>query len=242
MGKDWRGSILLCLPTFGYIHVGMFSNLHTQEVPIHRSVIWHLPVGLPVAEARNSAVEKALEVGSEYVYFRDYDVLAPPTGLGILMARDADVVGGMYCSKQKPPVPLIIKDNRPTLDWEPGDMVKCDGIGMGCTLIKTDVFTRMTEPWFETSHVSEDDKPCHSYTTEDMYFCNKLHDELGLYPYCDTAVSCVHIDFESGDRYYFSPDNAAFVWHPKDAPAMFIPPITHPDCRITDLTKESETE
>ena len=236
MGKDWRGSILVCIPTFGYIHVGFFVNMHIQEVPIHRSLVWHLPVDMPVGEARNKAVEKALERGCEYVYFRDYDVLAPPTALPILIRRDVSVIGAMYASKQKPPWPLIIKDNVPTLDWDLGDLVKCDGIGMGCTLIRTDVFRKMEPPWFLTENTSETKEPLHSYRTEDMYFCQRLRDELDEYPYCDTGLSCVHMNFDTGERYYFDPSAQAFVWQPKEGDAQFVADVNHPDCKLKDLT------
>lgn len=239
---NWQGSILLSLPTFGYLHVGMFTNLQIQEVPIHRSIIWHLPVDMPVADARNQAAEKAIDQGCAYVYFRDYDVLAPPQALPMLMARDTDIVGGMYCSKQRPPWPLIIKDGCPTLDWDFGDLVKCDGIGMGCTLIKTELFERMDPPWFETLNVSELDKPLHRTATEDIRFCQRLKEELDVYPYADTAVSCVHINWDTRERYYFSPENQSFVWQPKDDDAKFIPSLAHPECRVADQSTPVQEE
>lgn len=244
---DWRKAVMIAMPTFGTINVEMFMNLSAMNFPIHTPQIWALPVNKPVAEARNECVESALERDCAYLYFRDYDTLAPPDTLPKLMARDVDVIGGLYVSKQKPPWPLLFKDGGPCMDWEFGDVVKCDAIGMGCTLIKMDVFKRMGDgPWFRTFNERPDDTPdgkqAYRSRTEDIHFCNRMVEELGLYPYIDTSALCVHRNFETGDSFFYEPDQHMCVWSDKGGKVMCIPPVAHKMCKVTDLTKESEKE
>jgi len=57
------------------------------------------------------------------------------------------VVGGVVYSKAEPPAPMIYKKGSIAgfEDWEPNDLVKCQVIGMGCTLIPTACFRKTYE-------------------------------------------------------------------------------------------------
>ena len=265
MGKNWRGAILISIPTFGYMHTELFGNLFTLNKPIHRQVVWHLPISVPVAVARNAAVTMALEKDCEYVYFQDYDVLVPPGTLNKLIGRiegsvgeheEVDIMGGMYCSKQKPPWPLIFKDGKAFMGWTFGDVVKCDHIGMGATIIKTELFKRLDPPWFKTVDErpddAEDGTSAIATMTEDIYFCARCREELGVYPHIDTGLACVHRNFDKDETYYFDPGSGLFVWRESDGSVKTYPPTTSElcnvvdattPCKITDITtKESEKE
>jgi hypothetical protein len=251
---EWQGSILVSIPTFGTIDMELFANLQLMHVPIHRSIVWHLPRNLPIAEARTQAVERALKDGCNHILFRDYDVLAPPNALNVLMARDVDVICAPYLSKQKPPWPLIIKDKAPTWAWKRGEVVKCDRIGMGCTLIKTELFERLPKPWFQTSHKEHTElginAPAVQSYTEDIFFCERLYEELGIRPYADTSVFCVHLDLNTRERFLYDPEHHMGTWVTPDGATCAVPPVASDICNtndqstpgIIDLTKESEKE
>jgi len=251
----WKGSILLSAPSFGSFDILFVANIQMMHVPIHHSMDWHYPRNMPVDKARTDAAEKALKDGCKYILFRDYDVLAPPNALNVLMARDVDVISAPYLSKQKPPWPLIIKDGTPTWAWKHGDVVKCDRVGMGCTLIKTELFERLPKPWFQTSHKEHSElginAPAVQSYTEDMFFCERIYEELGIRPYADTSVFCVHMDLETRERYMYDPEHHLGTWLAPDGKTRAVPSIASDLCRVvdattppkvTDLTKESEKE
>jgi hypothetical protein len=214
-----KNAILVASPGYGWKSDDFVLNLLVAAMPIHTPAYYIFPHGdkfgdcKPVAEARNECVEFALEHDCKGIFFRDHDVLCPQESLGILMARDADVIGGLYVSKQIPPWPLTMRDNQVVTDWKFGDVVPCDSIGMGCTYIKTDVFRRMEGPWFATlSSGIEGTTNARKSNTEDVYFCRRVRNELGIQPYIDTAVACVHVDFNTGKRFYFNPELGLCAW------------------------------
>lgn len=245
--SEWKGHILLSIPTFGSICMEFFANIQLMHVPINFGISWHLPQNLPVAEARTLAVEQALNDRCKYVFFRDYDVLAPPNALNVLMARDADVIAAPYVSKQKPPWPLILKGDGPTMAWRHGDVVQSDAIGMGCTLIKTEIFERLPKPWFKTAHGEHEDKglnaPAKQSWTEDVFFCRRISDELGIKPLTDTTLFSVHKDLKTGEKFFYDPERHQCVWMTPDGTVYAVPPVDSDLCEINDQsTKEAEAE
>lgn len=64
-----------------------------------------------------------------------------------------DIVAGVCYSKQIPPQPILFK-GRGTgsfKDWKVGDILyNLDGVGMGLTLIRTNIFRKIKKPWFKT--------------------------------------------------------------------------------------------
>lgn len=209
--KRLKNLIFCSMPTFGSIDNDVVLNIIMQAPPVYRNLAWHFPRNMRVAEARNETFRLALENDAEYVYFRDYDVVTPLNALGILLARDYPIVGGLYYSKEFPPWPLTFRDGRPVTDWRMGETVKCDVIGMGATLIKTDLFRDMEPPWFATLSGADETGMYRSQCTEDTYFCRRLIKEKGVYPHIDTGVSCTHFNLETRESYYHDPERGIGV-------------------------------
>lgn len=164
--------------------------------PMFSSSNFYSPDGMEVGEARNEIVRNALKDGADYIFFIDYDVIPPPNALTRLRSLNVDIAAGVYHLKQVPSAPLIFVEGWPGgfEDYELGDLVKADGVGMGCTLIKADVFRNMEEPWFKTVPGHSDDmKWTTPSMTEDIYFCRKAKD-AGFEVIVDTGVQCGHVD------------------------------------------------
>jgi len=233
----FKQPIVIGIPGYGWKDDEFVLNLLEQAPPIHTQILWYFLKDLEVGDARNAVVEFALEAEASHVLFRDHDVLGPSNGLNILLRRDTDVIGGMYCSKQKPPNPLIIKDGAVTMDWKFGDVVKCDAIGMGFTLINTDIFRKMEPPWFYTKSGQEEDSVAsYCYRSEDVYFCYRMIDELGIYPYCDTSVNCYHYNVHTRALFYYDTALEMPVWkETPDGEVMGVAAVTHTKCRVVDL-------
>ena len=175
----------------------MFGN------PIHYS-----PDSLEVGEARNRIVEMAMRDGVEWIFFIDYDVAPPPNALIKLLSLKVPIAAGVYHLKQVPSYPLIQVEGWDYAfeDYDVGDLIKADGVGMGCTLIKTKVFEKIDPPWFKTvPGYSPNTHTVLPNMTEDIYFCQKAR-KAGYDIIVDTSVQCSHVDWRTGVQYHYVPD------------------------------------
>jgi len=240
-----EGGILISVPTFGTLDVEFASRFYSIELPLNAAVARCWPVGMPVADARNMSVKAAIERGCEYVFFVDYDVLLPPDALTALVARNTEMIGGLYFSKSKPPWPLLLVNGHSSMDWTPGELVKVDALGMGCTLLRVDLLEQLEPPWFKTGDSTErvaENEVVRSYHTEDTYFFKRVREELGVRPYVDTAVRCVHKHLTTGDRFFYDDESGLPAWSDADGEKHIVEPVDHSDCPVRDLTEEDKHE
>lgn len=159
------------------------------------------PDGLEVGEARNECVRQALKLGCEAILFIDYDVAVPANALVKLLSLDTPIAAGVYHLKQVPSYPLIFVKgwSGAFQDYEIGDLIEADGAGMGCTLIRTEVFKKIKPPWFRTipGYIDENPSLILGGMTEDIYFCQKAQD-AGYKIIVDTEIQCGHVDWRTG--------------------------------------------
>jgi SAM-dependent methyltransferase len=183
--------------------------------PINFNTNFSIVQGKPVDIARQEIAEFALSVNAKYLFFLGDDVVVPPHTLRQLIFRmenniSIGTVGGVYCSKSNPPSPLVFRGNGQGTywDWKVGEFFEVTGLGMDCTLIRTEVFKEIPKPWFKTV---DDDNFLDGVNkaelwTEDLYFFEKLRN-TNWKVYCDGSVICQHYDVYN-DRYYNLPANS----------------------------------
>jgi hypothetical protein len=190
-----------------------FKSLHP---PINFNVNFAIIRNQFVAEARNAVAEYALKNECKYLFFLGDDVIVPAHTLRTLIYRlenqlDAGVVGGVYCSKCDPPAPLVFRGNGigSYWDWKIGEFFECTGLGMDCTIIRTDIFNTLTKPWFKTVDTDQylDGEHKAESWTEDLFFLKKVLDETEYKIYCDASVICEHQDIY-GNRIYRLPKDS----------------------------------
>ena len=142
----------------------------------------------PLYEARNRLVEDALRSKSDWTLWLDSDVIPPPNVYELLRFHNKDIVTGLYFAVTPPYQPIAhmwYGDKSEFIrsqDLKIGETFPIYSAGMGCALIKTEVFKRMETPWF-------DHKP--NVVSEDVYFYQKAKD-LGYQSYLDTNVLADH--------------------------------------------------
>lgn len=172
-------------------------------------------IGLPVDEARNRAVQMAREMGCEWLFFLDWDVLPAPTCLKQLVYRATathpsfDVYSGLYCFKEHPSQPMLYKGWNTGVfwDWNFGDVLT-EGIvlsGMGCALLRLAAFDKLEHtaenPWFKT-HATEE-----GTITEDAWFTRRLTETGGrILVDCANVCLCGHQDNNTGEVFCLEPD------------------------------------
>jgi hypothetical protein len=128
-------------------------------------------------------------------------VFIPYDAVMRMMSHGKDIVSGVYWTKSKPPCPVITEQvgGGPWFDFPTDTLAQIGGSGLGCCLIKTDVFRKLKEKgenvWFKTDWLlpKKDGTVSKVDVGEDHYFfwlCNKH----GIEAWADTSVLCDHID------------------------------------------------
>ena len=173
----------------------------------------------PVDEARNFMAEEAIREKCEFLFFVDEDVTMPPHTLRQMLTRmswnpSISVLSGIYCHKQTPPQPMIFRGNGagPYWDWHIGEVFQISGCGMGCCLIRTDVFSKIEKPWFKTvddaSKYLDGQNSLVQYT-EDLWFLEKVNN-ANLEIWADGGILCEHWDLNTMKATVLPPDSPPY--------------------------------
>lgn len=207
--------LVIGVPTLGRpVSLDWAFAFKSINPPINYNTIFSVIRGKPVDEARNLIVEEALKQDAKYIWFIGDDTINPPHTLRQFIFRmenvkDCGVVGGVYCVKTEPSAPLVFKDNGvgSYWDWKIGEFFEVTGLGMDCTLIRTDIFRKMAAPWFKTVDKDGfmDGTNYAEMWTEDLYFLHRVRNETEFKVYCDASVLADHVDVTTGKVYKLPP-------------------------------------
>lgn len=159
--------------------------------------------GYDCAKARTSIADEAMARGFDYVLMVDYDVVVPQDALTLLMEWGEPLMFGYYLRQGSfnPPhgegstclckpssndelyTSVEMREMRERGEFK----VPIRGAGMGCALVRTDVFKRVSFPYFR--YVVYGDR--NGVLSEDYYFCKQCRD-AGMSLYADARVRCGH--------------------------------------------------
>lgn len=204
-----REVIAIGIPSWGMVHLFFCGRLFNLRHPMNRIVRQFYLVGKEVGAARNEIAAKALAIDNAHekctkLLFIDDDVLFHPDSLLKLMSHNRPIVSGLYYTKTSVPTPLVLHGQYEgtARSWRPGDLIDCEGHGMGLCLIDTDVLRRVRDEidlgvdaygfpaWFQTKKdhdvVRADGTPAFHSETEDWNFLSKAR-QLGYQPCVDTS-------------------------------------------------------
>lgn len=150
-------------------------------------------VGATVHMARNFLVEWALDEDGTHIWFVDSDQFGfDAEMLKGLLAHDVDIVGPLNFRRHPPYDPVIYEFDergwhRSIVDYPRKSFFEVGAVGMGCCLIRTSVFEKISWPWFHPA-ASIDKR----FSGEDIMFCN-LARAAGFKVYADTNYCVSHI-------------------------------------------------
>lgn len=216
MGKVFGVNVVVGIPSFGMVSTYFLQARQAQQFPLVSSAVDKVVLNKPIAEARNEIVQYALDQGANYIFWLDDDVIPPPDAFLKMYMSGKDIVNGVYWSKSNPPMPLLFRNHLegPYLDWHFGDFIEIDAAGNGLTLVKTDVYRKISEviggPWYSTDYTSfktATQSPANN--TEDLYFYWKAR-RAGFQIWADTSIQGYH--YEKNSRVLYGP--------PPNAPQM----------------------
>lgn len=105
---------------------------------------------------RESLIKQAFEVSADWVLWLDNDMMFPPTTLVRLLAHKQNIVGCNYMKRAYPFKSVAYTDTSDWENWIPikyeDDLVDAEAMGMGCVLMKTDIFKKLNKPYFEYTY------------------------------------------------------------------------------------------
>lgn len=136
--------------------------------------------GCLVHKNRNDLAKEAISRDYTHLFFVDADMCFSPVVLDRLLERNKDIIGANYYRRNP--------NKESVVDFiEDGELTKCNSIGTGCALIKTEVFKKMSYPYFAFQ-----DSDLEEEVGEDIYFCKKAQ-KLGYEVWVDTTMQIGHI-------------------------------------------------
>lgn len=131
--------IITVLPTRGLVYAktmqGFIDNAQDCDAGIT------MPIGFPLPEGHNQGVKEALFLGATHIWFLEEDNEAPRGVLRKMFEMNEDIVVLDY--NVGGGVSHIKRDEKGEVMWA----------GVGCALIKVEVFEKIAYPWFECNHV-----------------------------------------------------------------------------------------
>jgi len=204
--------ILIAVPTFENIYPDTFKSIYDLDKGDHE-VLFEYVRGYDCATARNKIAQRAIDLGTDYVLMVDNDVVLPKDALLLLLEDPKRVCIGYYAHRDTDNIyrgrtcACKLKDSHGQAyfnypldsEYTAGEMkalkdagekkIRIHGGGMGCALIKTEVFTTLSYPWYDWVNYGDAHR---GMLSEDLYFC-ELCKQKKIYMYTDVRVGCGHI-------------------------------------------------
>lgn len=195
--------IFIAVPTFENIAPDTFKSIYGLN-PCGNWLVFDYVRGYDCATARNRIAQQAIDENADYVLMVDSDMVLQSDTLVNMLSHDKDMIIG--CCPHRSPnnlyngITSICKNDGET-DYthqytareiiemrERGEyLIEIHGGGMGCTLIRTELFRTIPQPWFKWTVY-----PDGGVLSEDLYFCEQCHN-FGIPIYSDTRVTPGHI-------------------------------------------------
>lgn len=201
--------ILIIIPT---CEIARRADFYDYADAIHRpeGTVQIRPHGQSPARNRNMAIQQGLDMECTHFFFLDDDVVPRPDALLRLLAHDKDMVSGLYLMRNYPHLPIMFdqsfNDGRCLFSFlRPGrkGLVEAVNTGLGCALIKAEVFKKMEKPWIRIGQLEKD------HWCDDIDFFNRARNDYGFKLYVDLEVQAGHMIHTT----IFPHRDAEGTWH-----------------------------
>jgi hypothetical protein len=200
-------------PTFDYRIVQAWQNL---MYPMNQKRAWIFCINDEVGKAYDRMVKDILSNPEfskwKYILTLESDNLPPPDAhirlLETIEAGKFDAVSGIYFTRGDHNMPMAYGDpNDGVFDFKPrdiraalaqGHVMPVNGIAMGCSLYRMDLFREIEAPWFETWNDVVDGGV--RAFTQDLWFCRNARARGKTFA-VDLRVKVGHMDLGTGVVY-----------------------------------------
>ena len=195
--------ILIALPTRKDIETSTWLSFNRLTVPEGYETNVETFYGYQIDQIRNLIAKYSIDMGYDYVFCVDSDIILPGDTLVKLLKANKDVISGVYTQRKADVHVVEVYEHRENgailnipyekmmyKDMEP---FRVGGFGFGCVLVNTKVFKGMQWPYFEYRNAED----WRDTVSEDITFCMKA-EANGFELWCDPSIHCPHI----GDTTY----------------------------------------
>ena len=189
-------NVLIAIPTFENILPDTFKSIYNLEVPVNTTCHFEFVRGYDCAKARNDIATMAINGGFSHVLMVDSDIILPSHTLSSMLVDNLGICLGVYPRKNTDTGQTEIFKlgqynyievySAEQIDALNGNKTEIKGGGLGCSLIRTDIFSSLPFPWFKYVVYESGE-----VLSEDNYFCS-LATSAGYKIYVDSAVRCGH--------------------------------------------------
>jgi hypothetical protein len=218
-GSTYRdtSTIIVC-PTRGMVHHRVVQSWQGLIAPMNQKKAFLFASGDEVGRAYDGLIkgilaDPQLSTWKYLLTVEDDNLLPADAHIRLLESIEAgpfDAVGGLYWTKGDFNMPMAYGDpaeyaRSGVLDFRPRDVRACleagqvmevNGIAMGCTLYRMDLFRELDAPWFVTVADVVPDKGPQAFT-QDLYFCERAK-RAGKRFAVDMRVRVGHMDTSTG--------------------------------------------
>lgn len=214
-------STVVIIPTRGTINYRVVQTWQSMIAPMNQRKAVLFCAGDEVGHAYNRMIQTILDNPElskwKYVLTLEDDNLIPADAhirlLESIEAGPYDAVSGIYFTKGDTNMPMAYGDpdefaRTGVLDFRPrdirqplasGHVMPVNGIAMGCSLYRMDLFRSMPGPWFVSVADIVPDKGPQCYT-QDLYACERWA-RAGKRFAVDMRVRVGHLDINTGVVY-----------------------------------------
>jgi hypothetical protein len=195
-------STVMVMPTRGRVPARVVECLlglmSPMNQPFYRMFVSGMEVGAAYDEAIAAILAHDQLKNFKYVLSVEEDNLPAPDALLNLLDSIGDyaAIGGLYFTKGEGGQPMAYGKPGQMPEYAPwlppeDSVTQVNGIGMGFSLIKLDVFREMERPYFETLQ-RYDPYTGGKAATQDLHFCGRIR-EMGHKVAVDTNVRVGHL-------------------------------------------------
>lgn len=194
--------ILIAVPTYENISPDTFKSIYGLDKG-GNICLFDFVRGYDCATARNNIAKEALSMEMDYVFMVDNDITLPSDALVNLLEDEKEICLGYYAHRNaenlydgKTSVCRLGEFNY--TQQIPGIELKAlagngihkiqvHGGGMGCALIRTEIFNKFTFPYFDWVNYGNG-----QVLSEDLYLCEQCKNH-NIPIFVDTRVGCGHL-------------------------------------------------
>ena len=193
-------TMLIAVPTFENVNTETFESIYNLKIPGGVNSNLKFIKGYDCAKARNRIAKISQNEKYDYVFMVDSDVVLPENAL-LELFKFFDTFSGMiigyYPRKNEPDQSEVYKngwgypiENRMSIEHlkqSKADLIRIQGGGLGCALIRVSVFDQLDYPYFKYIEYPDGEG-----LSEDLYFCEELV-KRNIPIYVNPKVGCGHV-------------------------------------------------
>jgi hypothetical protein len=190
----WGGtseSVSILVPTRDTVHSHFsfsLGNLIKTTTQMGIDVHLFFDASTILINQRETLISQAIKMKSKWVLWLDSDMMFPPTTLMRLLAHKDNIVACNYMKRSFPFKSVAFTDTNDWESWVPlqteDKLITVEAIGMGCVLMKTSIFQKLSKPYFEYTYQPKTE----DWGGEDFTLFKKLN-KLGYQVKVDTNLS-----------------------------------------------------